>query len=118
MGKIIKSQMDELFDDLSIPARPSKADKKKDSITSTPSVNPKEKNVPVSKGKHKKLNKMTFCARISQSNMDKVKILSENKSIPISDIIDFALEDFLNKYEKKNGEITSQAPRGVADLLK
>lgn len=77
-----------------------------------------EKNVPVSKGKHKKLNKMTFCARISQSNMDKVKILSENKSIPISDIIDFALEDFLNKYEKKNGEITSQAPRGVADLLK
>lgn len=50
--------------------------------------------------------------------MDKVKILSENKSIPISDIIDYALEDFLNKYEKKNGEITSQAPRGVADLLK
>ena len=119
MGNVKKSSIEELFDGLHIPETETK-ESKVDEGKKKPTTAEAKKTVSAGKAKptRQKLNKTQFLTRISVENLEKTRTLASNLSMPISDIIDGALEDFLQKYEKKHGVIKSERPRKVADLLK
>lgn len=114
MGKIDKSSMEQLFDDLNIPAEP-----RHTPVDETKPISPlKTKTERSSRTPKTSKAKVNFLVRLSEDNLQKTRILAKSKRFAISDIIDYALTDFISKYEKKNGEIKNEDVHSVADLLK
>ena len=58
--------------------------------------------------KKKKVAKVSFMCRLSESNLMKIRMLSAISSKSISDYIDESVSAFLEEYEGKNGVIRTR----------
>lgn len=50
-------------------------------------------------------NKRVFTLRLQDDNFEKIKVIAEKSKRSIAMQIEFILEQYIEKYEKENGEI-------------
>lgn len=122
MGTIEESSMNALFKGLTSPdtesAQPtadteilSEQTDHEEKTTEQPSFVQKKKP-------GKKVVKEGFLVRFNKENLDKTRLIAFNNGLPISDVIDYALNDFIERYEKKNGRIKTKGRKvNVTELL-
>lgn len=107
MGNISNESMDALFAGLTAE-EPQEEPQANNSTATRKNTKPKEQ--------HEK--KESFLVRFNQQVLGKARMISGAHKIPISDIIDFALEDYIKRYEKKYGAIELSDHKSAAELLK
>lgn len=134
MGKLNEHSMDELFAGITgMPIQPVASEP----AHSEPSLQepPKQENesAPLSseQGKTKAVRKkvkpsvrkpqhsrkVSFLSRISESNLEKLRSLSNISGINVSDLIDHAVTRMLQSYERKHGAIPETKKKSIAELL-
>lgn len=108
MGKIVKGDMDELFNGLVTPVSiPSE-------VIEQPVADKKsvEKKAPEMTAKKIRLkDKEKICANISIEKMEKIRALSKSEGLTITDTIEACLDLAIKTYEEKNGVIRVKAEK-------
>lgn len=67
---------------------------------------------------YRKQIKEGFLVRLEKENLDKTRQIAFTNGLPISDVIEYALHDFIERYEKKNGRIKTRGRKvNVSELL-
>jgi len=134
MGTINESSMDALFNGLTqTPIPPEEKESKETPQEQVhPEQTPVEEEEPIPQVQQvqhspivqkrfkpsKKQMKEGFLVRLGKENLDKTRIIAFTNSLPISDVIDYALNDFIERYEKKNGRIKTKGRKvSVTELL-
>lgn len=122
MGTIEESSMNALFKGLTNPDTGSvqpPAEAEMPAEQTDHEEKPSEQPTFVQKKKPgKKVVKEGFLVRFNKENLDKTRLIAFNNGLTISDVIDYALGDFIEKYEKKNGRIKTKGRKvNVTELL-
>lgn len=129
MGNINESSMDALFNGLtSTPNPPEEHEPETDSQEQNRQTEedplPQTKQVQQSSNVQKRLKpsrkqiKEGFLVRLEKENLDKTRVIAFQNGLAICDVIDYALSDFIERYEKKNGRIKTKGRKvNVSELL-
>lgn len=132
MGNINESSMDALFNGLTGKAEPAEEqnqepeaqEKNQDEQCLEEELLPHLRNSHSSPNVQKRFKpskkqiKEGFLVRLEKENLDKTRIIAFTNGLPISDVIDYALNDFIERYEKKNGRIKTKGRKvSVSELL-
>jgi len=132
MGTINESSMDALFNGLTQTPTPPEEKESKEPLQEHPKQTQENEEEPIPQVKQsqhspvvqkrfkpsKKQLKEGFLVRLGKENLDKTRIIAFTNGIPISDVIDYALSDFIERYEKKNGRIKTKGRKvSVTELL-
>lgn len=130
MGNINESSMDALFNGLtSTPTtseehEPETETKEQTQHTEEEDPLPQTRQVQQSSNVQKRLKpsrkqiKEGFLVRLEKENLDKTRVIAFQNGLAICDVIDYALSDFIERYEKKNGRIKTKGRKvNVSDLL-
>lgn len=70
------------------------------------------------KPKENKIVRDTFLARFDPVVLDKARKIAMMNGFKVTEVINFAVEEFITKYEKKHGEIILTTSKTPKDLLK
>lgn len=113
MGIIVESKMNALFNGLTSP------ETEADQLSCENEMPADQPPMPQKKLKTgKKTVKEAFLARFNKENLDKTRLIAFNNGLPISDVIDYALGDFIERYEKKYGRIKTKGRKvNIYELL-
>lgn len=132
MGNINESSMDALFNGLtSTPNPPEEQEpeteakaKEQPQQTEEEDPLPQTRQVQQSSNAQKRLKqsrkqlKEGFLVRLEKENLDKTRTIAFQNGLAICDVIDYALSDFIERYEKKNGRIKTKGRKvNVSELL-
>lgn len=130
MGNINESSMDALFNGLtstpntSEEHEPETEAKEQTQHTEEEDPLPQTKQVQQFSNAQKRLKpsrkqlKEGFLVRLEKENLDKTRVIAFQNGLAICDVIDYALSDFIQRYEKKNGRIKSKGRKvNVSELL-
>lgn len=100
MGKINKNDMDELFSGLTSPmTSPS------EEIEEAPAADNNIEKKTFTAKKYSLMEKEKICANISIEKMGKVRAISKNEGLTLTDTLEACLELAIRTYEEKNGVI-------------
>lgn len=130
MGNINESSMDALFNGLtSTPNQPEEHEPETEAKEQTQHTEeedplPQARQVQQSSNAQKRLKpsrkqiKEGFLVRLEKENLDKTRTIAFQNGLAICDVIDYALSDFIERYEKKNGRIKTKGRKvNVSELL-
>ena len=130
MGNINESSMDALFNGLTSTPKTSEEHEPeteaKEQTQHTAEEDPmsQTKQVQQSSNVQKRLKpsrkqiKEGFLVRLEKENLDKTRTIAFQNGLAICDVIDYALSDFIERYEKKNGRIKTKGRKvNVSELL-
>ena len=129
MGNINESSMDALFNGLTSTPNTSEehepeTEAKEQNRQTEEDPLPQTKQVQQSSNAQKRLKpsrkqlKEGFLVRLEKENLDKTRTIAFQNGLAICDVIDYALSDFIERYEKKNGRIKTKGRKvNVSELL-
>lgn len=130
MGNINESSMDALFNGLT--STPNPPEEHEPETEQQVQNRQKEEEEPLSQARQvqqssnaqkrlkqsKKQLKEGFLVRLEKENLDKTRTIAFQNGLAICDVIDYALSDFIERYEKKNGRIKTKGRKvNVSELL-
>lgn len=130
MGNINESSMDALFNGLTSTPKtseehePETEPQEQTQHTEEEDPMPQTRQVQQSSNAQKRLKqsrkqlKEGFLVRLEKENLDKTRTIAFQNGLAICDVIDYALSDFIERYEKKNGRIKTKGRKvNVSELL-
>lgn len=111
MGKINKEDMNELFDAFTSPVSTPAETTEEAPATEKKVISKPSKKISLK-------DKEKFCANISTEKMDKIRAMSRNEGLTLTDTVEACLELAIKTYEEKNGVIkTKAAKKGDASKI-
>lgn len=130
MGNINESSMDALFNGLTSTPNPPEEQEPETELHEQSQQTAGEEQLPQARQVQqspivqkrfkpsRKQIKEGFLVRLEKENLDKTRLIAFLNGLPICDVIDYALSDFVERYEKKNGRIKTKGRKvNVSELL-